>query len=132
QVTGVQTCALTIFLTFYSRGQCSAGDLVLSSQQQVNDFATVYKNCTTIPGNVMIGTPYGLTDIHDLSPLAGIRSIGGYLNISNNPDHASLHGLEGLISVDGYLNIFNDDRLMTLEGLRNLASVNGFLWNIHN
>ncbi len=80
----------------------------------------------------MIGTPYGLTDIHDLSPLAGIRSIGGYLNISNNPDHASLHGLEGLISVDGYLNIFNDDRLMTLEGLRNLASVNGFLWIIHN
>jgi len=122
----------SLFLTFSSLGQCPKQNVVLSSQQQVNEFATVYKNCTAIYGNVTIGTAFGLTDIHDLSPMAGVRTIEGYLNISNNPGLSSLHGLEDLISVNGYLNIFNNDRLTTLDGLSGLVSVHGFLWIIHN
>lgn len=126
---------ILVFLSVLIGGawaQCPTGDRVFSSQQQLIDFAKSYPDCAEISGDVVIGTSYGMTDIDDLSPLANIRSIDGYLNILNNPVLTTLNGLESLMSIGGYLNIFNNEQLNTLDGLENLTSVNGFLWILHN
>lgn len=111
---------------------CPPGDLIFTSQHQIEEWAARHPDCTEISGNVMIGKRIGLSDIRDLSPLERITSIDGYLNILNNPLLTTLNGLDHITSIDGYLNLFNNDGLTTLDGLSNLTSVNGFLWIIHN
>src|SRR5690606_14159665 len=106
---------LSICLTFRAGAQCPPNDLKFSTQQQLLDFASRYPGCSEIPGNVIIGTPYGKTDIHDLSVLNQVRTIGGYLNILNNPDLPDLSGLENLTSIAGFLNIYNNERLSNLH-----------------
>lgn len=129
----ITSVILVVFLCFFdSQAQCPEGNLTFSSQKQINEFVTVYPNCDEISGNVVIGVQHGLTDIHDLSPFAHIRSIGGHLNILNNPDLFSLEGLEKLQSVKGYLSIFHNGQLEDVNGLTSLTSVGGNLWIIKN
>src|SRR5690606_27379245 len=123
---------LFICLTSRASTQCPPIDLIFSTQQQLFDFASRYPGCSEIPGNVTIGTHYGKTDIHDLSILNHVRTIGGYLNILNNPDLPDLSGLENLTSIAGFLNIYNNERLSNLHGLEQLSELKGSLWIIHN
>lgn len=115
-----------------TRAQCPTGEISFSTQQQINDFSVVHPNCNDIPGNVTIGVPYGSSDILDLSPLKYIKSIGGHLNILNNPELKTLKGLGSLLAIEDYLNIYNNDGLMNLDGLHSLSSVSGNLWVINN
>lgn len=117
---------------FITQAQCPAGGISFSTQEQINDFGGTYSSCTKISGNVVIGVPYGLTDIHDLSPLNHITTIGGHLNIINNPELNTTKGLSRLISIGGYLNVYNNDQLTDLNGLQSLSSVSGNLWIINN
>src|SRR5690606_429090 len=66
--------------SFTTLPQCPAGNVSLTSQAQIDDFATNYPNCTEISGYMIIS---GST-ITDLSPLSNLTSVGGYLNIYNN------------------------------------------------
>ena len=59
-------------------------DITISSQEEINNFATNY-GCTTIGGTLTIGTTTGTSDISNLNALEGISSIGGDLVIQNNP-----------------------------------------------
>ncbi len=112
--------------------QCPEVELILSSQKQVNDFGLENSHCRRIDGDVVIGIPYGKTDITDLTPLKQVRHIGGSLNILNNPELHSLDGLENLQSIGGYLNIFHNEPLEDVDGLKSLISVGGNLWIINN
>lgn len=136
------------FICLHLHAQCPLDDIQFLSQQELEDFANTYPNCTQIEGTVEIGM-FGLpSDIQSLAPLSQIRFIEGDLRIDSNDNLNSLNGLDSLNSIGGTLNIsrssltdlsgldalttigggfraqFNSD-LITLNGLNNLNSIGG-------
>ena len=62
-------CLLCLVLT--ASAQCPSGDVTLLTQAEVNEFGTLYPNCTELAGNLEINTNFGGTaDITDLSPVS--------------------------------------------------------------
>src|SRR5690606_26677244 len=104
---------------FTTLPQCLAGNVSLTSQEQIDDFATNYPNCTEVSGNLTIQG----ANITDLTPLSNLTSVGGYLRISSNSNLINLDGLSNLTSVGGYLRISSNSNLINLDGLSNLTSV---------
>lgn len=88
------------------------GNVVLSTQQEVDDFAS--GNYCQIKGNLYIGT-------RDVFPEGG-----GAVTIES--DIISLAGLSSLKSISGTMNIFHNDYLNSLEGLHNIVEAN---WSIN-
>lgn len=85
------------------------GNLTLNTQAEV-DAASIY---TSVSGSVSISG----ADIHDLSPLAGLASIGSGLNISNNPALIFVaDAFPALTSVGGGIYFYNDDNLTSFSG----------------
>lgn len=122
-------------LLFYGTtwAQCPTGNVTLTSQQDVNDFATTYPNCTEIAGYLTIGIYETSNDIVDLQPLGNITSINSNLRILRTDASLSdLTGLSNLVSVGGYLRIFSSDGLVSLAGLENLTSIDADLRIIGN
>jgi len=72
---------------------CPTGDVTLISQADVDEFATLYPDCTELPDGLMIGFLGASTDIEDLSPLNNITSVQGSLWIGFNNVLSSLSGL---------------------------------------
>ncbi len=132
--------------------QCPSGDIILSSQEDVTEFATNYPNCSEITKSLSIRSiEFSPSNISDLSGLDGLTSIEGNLKIERNGPLSSLTGLENISSVGGnlqiignislttltdlsslselggYIDISNNEALSTLQGLEGLNSVNGFL-----
>ena len=84
---------ILFFLTFLAKTQtCGAGGIMLSSQDEINDFATDYPGCTSILGSLSISG----SDINDLSPLSVLTSIGGSLEIYGNINLYNITGLNNL------------------------------------
>jgi hypothetical protein len=101
---------------------CLPEGIIFNSQAQLDSFQILYPTCAEIEGNVQI---YHNTDIHDLSPLSNITSIGGYLWVSSS-NIDSLYGLHNLESIGSWLSLYNgnyDD----LNELINLRSIYGGL-----
>src|SRR5690606_22305418 len=109
--------------SFTTLSQCPPGDVSLTSQTEVDAFATNYPNCTEISGDLYIS---GST-ITDLSPLSNLTSVGGSLGIDSNSNLTNLNGLSNLTSVEGFLQILYNSSLTNLDGLSNLTSVGGNL-----
>src|SRR5690606_11506716 len=97
-------------------GQCPSGDIVFTSQAEVNAFAANYPDCTHISGTLSISG----SDITDLSPLSSITDTGSNLRIVSNSQLQSLDGLENLTSVGGYIAIYNNDSLTDISDLANI------------
>src|SRR5690554_1899256 len=117
---------ISIFFLFFTLGlkaQCPAGNIIFTTQAQIDAFATNYPNCTEVSGNLTIQG----ANITDLTPLSNLTSIGGYLVIYNNSNLTNLDGLSNLTSVGGYLDIYSNLSLTNLDGLSNLTSVGEFL-----
>jgi len=113
---------LTLFTT-QMQAQCPSGDVVLSTQVEVDAFAAL--NCQNLAGNLTIGGSSS-SNLSDITSLAGLQlvSVGGMLSIRNNGLGLSdLTGLDMLTSVGRSLNIFNNDGLTSLNGLGGLTSV---------
>ncbi len=91
------------------------GDVVISSQYELNNFEIQYVN-----GDLTISG----TDIVDLSPLASLTSVKGALIISENPLLTNLEGLNSLLEV-GFLSIDNNPNLVTIDGLNALIECGG-------
>ncbi len=105
---------------------CPAGDVILQTQQEVNDFAATYPTCTEIQGTLYIGKTSGsLTDITDLTPLNQIESVGG-ISIQRTKV-SNLSGLEQLQTIDGDLRIVLNPNLLNINVLSGVASVGGQL-----
>src|SRR5260221_13840711 len=127
---------------------CS-GDITLTSQAEVDAFATTYAcavitGTLTISGNditnldslrflprvehdLIISNNPNLIDLTGLSSLtyAGAGGAGPYpgAHIGYNPKLTNLDGLNKLSSVAGVLAIYNNDALTNLDGLSSLMSV---------
>jgi len=108
-----------IFLGLFSvsSAQVIEGDVILSTQAEVNSFAG-----TSITGNLTI---HG-SDIVDLTPLSTLTSVGG-LYVPNNAALTNLDGLGNITSVGWVLYVQNNDALTNLDGLGNITSVGWFL-----
>lgn len=103
---------------------CPTGDIIFTTQAQIDDFGATYGHCTEISGNLEIG-PFG--DITNLNGLSSLTSIQGGLRIYQNNNLSSLNGLSSLESIGGYFQIFENHILTNLEGLSSLTSIGEFL-----
>lgn len=100
---------------------CPTGDVLLNSQQDIDDFAIYFPGCTDLSGNLTIQNNEG--PIYSLEPLEQIQSIGKDLNIQYNVDLLSLNGLNSLERIGGYLNIIGNPRLKNLIGLNAVTKI---------
>jgi Secretion system C-terminal sorting domain len=120
---------LIIFACFIGNSvyaACPTGDIVLSSQADVDDFASNYSGCTTIPAGVEISVDnLGGSDITNLNGLLVLTAIDGQLEIQNCPGLTTLAGLINITVVNpsGELEISDCNALTSLAGLDNLTSV---------
>lgn len=122
-------------LTFTTLSVCPEAILLsdskvvfLGSQNEVNDFRTMYPNCTRIENSLVIGKLINLTgevsDITDISPLNNIQSVGETLLIDGT-QLTNLNGLSSLKSIDAGLNIATNPQLSNIDGLSSLISIKG-------
>jgi len=107
--------------------QCPPGDVILNTQQLVNEFAELYPNCIEIAGDLSIGTEGSSSDITDLTPLNKITTVQKRLIIYNNWILTSFADLENITTVGGHITIAVNDELLSLNGLENITTVNGNL-----
>lgn len=116
-IGNVSTCA--------NMGGAFNGNLVLSTQQEVNDFGVF--NFTEVQGDVIIGNATNYTDIIDLTPLSSINYISGSLTITGNENLNSFQGLQNIMNIDGdKLHIQNNPTLTSLQGF-NFSTINDLL-----
>lgn len=135
--------------------QCPTGDVLFTTQAEINNFLVNYPNCTEISGKLQIGTGT-VNAITSLTPLSNLTTVQGELRISTNYSLTSLSGLEnitsvgslfvgynsnqltslsglnGLETITGNATIGYNDSLTTLTGLDNLQTIGGFLWIYSN
>ncbi|MCX6225602.1 MAG: T9SS type A sorting domain-containing protein [Bacteroidia bacterium] len=96
--------------------KCQLRSLTLSSQAEVDNFATDYPYCQEIGVDVTISG----SDIKNVAGLSMMSTIGGAFTIQNNPLLTSLEGLEGVTTLYGDLVIEGNPSLKSLKGLRNI------------
>lgn len=110
----------------YSFSQCGSGlNLTLTSQKEVNEFLLNY--CKEFEGHLRIeNNSDSLGKIVDLSPLLGLKSVYGILQISRN-SLLNLYGLDSIESV-GALRLFNNENLFDISSFRKLNYTTGDLW----
>jgi len=142
-----------VFISFVSlnaQSSCFPNGLVLSSQEEIDNFALLYSECTTIEGLLIIGGGDAdgsivnldglsqLDSIHrlvivfnssltSLSGLEGLKKIRKSLEIRSNPLLDNLSGLEGISSLGDNVYIGKNAALSSLSGLQNLAYIEGNL-----
>ncbi len=91
------------------------GNVVLSSQKEVNSFSHQYiTGSLTISGN----------DITDLTPLSMLTSIKGAIIIQDNPKLKAVFGLNSLIEA-GFLRIRNNPALEIIDAFNALEACGG-------
>lgn len=103
---------------------CPEGDVTLSSQADVNLFTLQYPDCTTILGNLYIGSETDVTNITNISGLQNILNVVGKVTIRNT-SLQNLSGLNTLEQIGGGLTISDNAALISLEALTNLTSISG-------
>lgn len=102
--------------TFSTISTCPTGEVILSSQEEVDDFGAKYPNCTQTEGSLIL-----LYDITDLSPLSKLQNIGTHLAIYETP-LTNLNGLSSLTSINGGIEIGSNFELEDISGLKNINS----------
>src|SRR5690606_24765943 len=103
---------------------CPTGDVVFSSQAEINSFALTYPSCTHILGNVTIE---GGNNITNLNALANLTNISGNLTIQNNTALSNINGLISLINIGGNVTISQNSALQDVNGLNFVTSIGGSL-----
>ena len=128
---------------------CISGSILLSTQEEIDNFAITYSACSEIGGNLIIREK-NKGNIKDLEGLKNIQQISGFLKIFNNhtlqnlnglnnlkiigldleirenPNLKNLKGLDNLQIIQDYLLLSNNNALENLEGIENLMGINGF------
>ena len=95
---------------------CPDGDILLTSQAEVDSFQLLYGDCNTITGDLCIGSCDSsvMSDIRNLHTLSDIKSIEGGLSIINNPILDDATGISGVRDISGDIMIINNDSLAQL------------------
>lgn len=104
---------------------CPSGNILLETQEQIDNFTVLYPDCSVIEGNLEItGEAFGAGNIFHLDSLYRITEVQGNLKIAYTLELHSLRGLEGISRVGGrvYISFTSVD---SLTGLCNLQFVGG-------
>ena len=117
------TILFSFLLTSVVWAQCPPGNIIFTTQAQVDAFAVDFPNCTEIGGSLDISG----SDITDLSPLQNLTQIGGSLTIDHNDQLKSLDGLENIQNVGFHLFIYKNNQLISLDALQNLSMISGYV-----
>lgn len=107
---------------------CPPGDIYFQSQQELEDFAQSFPNCTDIAGQLYIDSDNG--SVISLAPLKRVKSVRGGLNIYIT-FVADLHGLDSLQTVHGGFHLVDNYRLKSLAGLSSLTNLD-FIYLTNN
>ncbi|RIV69885.1 hypothetical protein [Flagellimonas aequoris] len=110
------------FITSAEVDKIYEGDIILRTQQEVDDFGV--NNYIEVTGMVSIGVG-GANDISNVDALSDLKSIGKDLIIYDNDNLGNLDGLSNLTSIQGDLTINFNDVFTNIDGLGNLISVTG-------
>ena len=104
---------LTIGMQHLAFGQpCPIGDVVLSSQEEVDQFNLDYPNCFSIENSLILAEDGSGSPIVNISSLSSIINIGDSLVISNCSELRSLEGLDAnIFSSLQAINFRNNPRL---------------------
>ncbi len=136
---------LLLFSYLYGNGQCPQF-LVIQSQQQIDDFASNYPNCTELTDPLIInGHNSDIVDLSGLNQISKIKShfritytdlvnfdglgsiqfVGqaALLDISDNPLLTSISNFSGPLGYFG-LTVFNNPKLESLNPLSGLTDMN--------
>ncbi len=129
------TLVIFAILTFTANAQVFNGDLVFTTQAQVDFFGLT--NYTSITGSLIIyyGNATGTGDIINLDSLHRLVSVGEELSIFNNANLVNINGLSNLTSIgalasvpaDGSVSIVQNNSLTNIDGLSNLHYIGGTL-----
>ena len=114
---------LLIFICHSFNGftQCPIGQIVLNTQQEVDDFSINYPNCTNLSGGLRIQG----TDITNLNGLSQLTQMNGLLLLDPS-NLQSLNGLHNVTRING-ISILGCDMMTDLNGLNNLEHIGGQL-----
>lgn len=104
---------------------CFPNGLTLTKQEEIDQFAANFPNCTEIEGFLRIEEAVG-GNITNLNGLIQLGHIGGNLEIISNQNLQNLIGLNFIQSIDGSVWITQNPSLQNLNGLYNLTDVGGF------
>lgn len=128
--------------------QCPQGNVVLSTQAQVDQFIVDNPNCTVINGNLEISGA-GITNLNALSNITSvtgsviitscaaltdvtginnIATIGGNFKINFCNSLTTLGNTSNLTTVGGYVDIYYNQNLTSISALQNLTTIGGYLW----
>jgi photosystem II stability/assembly factor-like uncharacterized protein len=110
-----------------SSSGCLPEGITFTTQEQIDNFQTNYPGCREIEGIVNIGDWMSGSNITNLNGLSVLTSVGGGLNIGNNPALTSLIGLDNLNTIGGDFWIYWNQALTSLLGLDNVSSIGGLL-----
>lgn len=120
-----------------ANAQCPTGDLVITTQAQLDQFALDYPGCTNLPGSLYMyeyaGEDPVALDIVDLTPLSNLVTIGGDFDLGYASGLTSLDGLDNLQSVGGYFSLYYMNTLSDMTALGNLTTIGGdaiFYYNL--
>ncbi|MBT8232160.1 MAG: hypothetical protein HKO66_15930 [Saprospiraceae bacterium] len=119
---------LFLYLFFFSTNlvsqSCLPSGISISTQQEIDDFATNYPGCTEVLGPVNIDG-FNTGHIQNLDGLSHITSIGSYLRIRNNAALPNLSGLVSLKNIGTAFHIENNPLISSLAGPDSLSSIGG-------
>jgi len=109
-VLTIVSLILCLNVTF---SQCPPAPVIFSSQQEIDDFATDYPDCTFLDELSLQGV-----DITSLLGLSQLEGIGTFLEISST-SLTNTDGLENLIEGPNSVMISNNDVLLDISGFDN-------------
>jgi len=113
-----------------TRYECPQGDVILTSQIEVDSFSVQYSNCSILDGSLTIES--GPDPIFTLEPLGFLLEIKGSLIIRENPELENLSGLNSIWEIDMDWIIEDNNALTDLSDLESLESIGGSLIVINN
>lgn len=109
---------ITISLNEIDKKHVYQETINLRSQAEVDAFGS--NNYTHLGGTLNIGKFLDLeiSDIHDLSPLYSIKSIGKNLIVALNPELQNLHGLDNVLQIKGDIFIAENESLTSIDNIK--------------
>ncbi len=101
--------------------QCPVGNVILNTQDQIDEFIIDFPNCNQLNGSLRIEG----ADITNLDGLINLTELNGGVLMINNNDLISLNGLNNVERVVGGLTIIDNELLLNFEGLNSLNHIGG-------
>ena len=109
-----------LIMPFLSYSQCPAGDILLETQEQVDQFVLDYPDCTQVNSNLTIKE----WDVTNISFLEKVTDVGGNLTIhQTNATDLPLHNM---VNIGGNLVITKNEYITEIE-MENINSIGGGL-----